>query len=463
MNSKAHVIFESWNLKGPSIPERSPLYNLEPIGAGTGSVESLTSYASRLATAHCMSPAVLLTRTLVPIIGKKYWLRGKATSSTRGSLLGYSVSTPAKVINGRGTIAEDWVNALQGLTLRNDLRFLTMLAWAEVFAQRNLLRSSRAWCPTCYEDRRANNQIVYEPLLWTFLDVQVCVKHQRRLSSQCQHCRRELPWLARCGQPGYCSKCGEWLGADLCEPSMDTEISLRELEWQTWVAKNLEEMISAATYLPEPPKERMAQALSLCINQTSNGIMNQFACLIGKRKNTVWGWQHGKTRIPIGELLHICYRVGISLVDFLYANCFVLNDIELMSEPLVSGVNANRRPARQFNREVIERGLRAILNAQTSLPMIAVAEKLELNKRLLYRHFPELCKAIAARHKRHKQLYFKNRRHESQKEISETSTRLLASGIYPSRRSVARIIRSPKLHETLGDKARTIRDLQIAA
>lgn len=168
MNTGANVIYESWNLDDPSIPTRSALYNLAPVGIGTGLVESLTSYVSRLAAAHCISPAVLLARTLVPIIGKEYWLRGKERSSTRSSILGNSFSLPAKVVNGRGVIAKDWVTALQGLTLRQDVGFLTMLPWAAVFPQRNLLRSTKVWCVTCYAQWRTNNQIIYEPLLWTF-------------------------------------------------------------------------------------------------------------------------------------------------------------------------------------------------------------------------------------------------------------------------------------------------------
>ncbi len=38
------TIYESWNLEQPSIPLRSRLYQLEPVGIGTPLVESLTGY-----------------------------------------------------------------------------------------------------------------------------------------------------------------------------------------------------------------------------------------------------------------------------------------------------------------------------------------------------------------------------------------------------------------------------------
>ena len=342
--------------------------------------------------------------------------------------MGNSFGEYAKAINGIGVIAKDWVTALQNLTLRSDLNFLTMIPWADVFTHRNLLRPSRTWCPSCYQDWRLNDQQIYEPLLWTFRALEVCTKHQRRLISQCQHCDHKIPWLGRCAQPGYCSKCGEWLGTSLDEVSNDTPILDHELEWQIWVAKNLEELIIAARRLPSPPKERTAQSISSCINQTSEGIMNRFARLIGKRKNTVWGWQHGQTQIPIDDLLRICNRVGISLVDFLYADAFVLDDIDLIQTPTaVSGVKAIRRSPRHLDPKATKDALLTIFKQQTPLSMKEVATRMDLNKRLLYKHFPELCKAIAAVHKRHKQLYFKKSTARiSKKEISETSTRLLA-------------------------------------
>ena len=447
MSSEPHVIYASWNLNGPSIPQRSQLFHLEPIGMGTDSVECLTSYVSRLATAHCLSPAVLLARTLVPVIGKQYWLRGHAGSTTRSSILGYSSSQPAKAVNAVGVIANDWVTALQTLTLRDDLKFLTMLPWAEVFTQRNLLRSSRAWCPSCYEDRRISGQTIYEPLLWTLLDVQICVKHHRRLNAQCQYCHQKLSWLTRSGKSGYCSQCGEWLGTTLSGVSDEADISHSELEWQIWVNRNLEGIISAAQHVSSPPKERIAQSLTLCIDQACDGIMNRFAHLIDKRKSTVWGWQHAENQIPINDLLRICKLLDISLFDFLYAESFVLDKIELSPPVLASGVRARRRPPRQLNWEVTERALSATLKEETPLSMRAVAERLDLNKRLLYRHFPELCKAISARYMHYRKTEHNNRRYLYEKEVKLTTAGLRATGIYPSRRRVTKLIRSRSLHE----------------
>ncbi len=447
----------------PSVSARSRLYNLKPIGMGTGGAESLTSYIARLAAAHSLTPAVLLGRTLASFMDKKYWLQGGARPGTRGSALGHSFGEHAKAINGIGVIAKDWVAALQTVTLRTDLSFLTMLPWTDVFTHRNLLRSSRTWCPSCYQDWRLNGQQIYEPLLWTFRDLDVCTRHHRRLISQCQHCHRKLPWLARCAQAGCCSKCDEWLGTSLDEVSNDAPILDHKLEWQIWIAKNLEELIIAARRLPSPPKGRTAQSISSCINQASDGVMNRFARLIGKRKNTVWGWQHGQAQIPIDDLLRICNRVGISLVDFLYADTFVLDDIDLIQTPAVSGVKAIGRSPRHLDPKATKDALLTILNQQTSLSMKEVATRIDLNKRLLYKHFPELCKAISTRHKQYRYKEQQRVRKVIADKINETRMSLHNIGVYPSRRRVVAAMKSKDVHHFMREKKTKIENLTLAA
>ena len=431
---------------------------------GTGHAESLTSYIARLAAAHSLTPAVLLGRTIASFMDKKYWLQGGARPGTRGSALGNSFGEHAKAINGIGVIAKDWVNALQNLTLRSDLHFLTMIPWADVFTHRNLLRPSRTWCPSCYHDWRLDDQQIYEPLLWTFQDLEVCTKHRRQLISQCQQCGQRIPWLGRCAQPGYCSKCGEWLGASLDKVSNDAPIRDHELERQIWIGKSLEELVIAARRLPSPPKERTAQSISSCINQASDGVMNRFARLIGKRKNTVWGWQHGQAQIPIDDLLRISNRVGISLVDFLYADALVLNDIDLVQTlTAVSGVKANRRSPRHLDPKATKDALLTILKQQTPPPMTEVATRIDLNKRLLYKHFPDLCKAISGRHKEH--------RHKEQQrvhkviadKINKTRMSLHNMGLYPSRRRVAAAMKSKNCNHSIIDKRTKVENLTLAA
>jgi TniQ len=144
----------------------------------------------------------------------------------------HQVSGSTEVLNGTGQMASDFVQIFNHLTLRQDLRHLTLLQWSNVLPAKGLLRRFHAWCPVCYEEWRAKGQIIYEPLLWTLSMVSFCPEHHRRLLFQCLHCRRQIPFLAWHSRPGYCPRCHQWLGS---RPETNSlTIDADELEWQIW-------------------------------------------------------------------------------------------------------------------------------------------------------------------------------------------------------------------------------------
>ena len=73
--------------------QRSCLYSIEPIGIGSIEVESLCSYISRLAEAHCVTVGDIMTPLISPIIYKKY------------------INKSSSAINGHGIIANDFIKS----------------------------------------------------------------------------------------------------------------------------------------------------------------------------------------------------------------------------------------------------------------------------------------------------------------------------------------------------------------
>jgi hypothetical protein len=53
----------------------SRLYHLELVGVRTSHVESIMSYTGRLASAHCLSVGNLVSKEIVPIIGKPWMIK----------------------------------------------------------------------------------------------------------------------------------------------------------------------------------------------------------------------------------------------------------------------------------------------------------------------------------------------------------------------------------------------------
>jgi hypothetical protein len=119
-------------------------------------------------------------------------------------------------LNSPRAAARQMVHVVEQETGRRGLRFLTFLTWREVLSLHQLQKTTRAWCPGCFQDCRGRGQAIYDPLLWTLAAVTVCVHYRRRLRTICPfpECRRQSPrlGLGYRSRPGHCAHSGGWPG-----------------------------------------------------------------------------------------------------------------------------------------------------------------------------------------------------------------------------------------------------------
>ena len=149
----APIPCEVWAPALEAPPPRSRLYSLEPIGIGTPEVESVSSYLNRLAQAHCVTVSALIAHELLPHIGTPAPARARqAVPPSRGGLRGLGQPL-AQRIYGLGRTAATWVDGLEVVTGRRDLRFLTLLAWRDVLPDRHVFSPLLRWCPACFDER----------------------------------------------------------------------------------------------------------------------------------------------------------------------------------------------------------------------------------------------------------------------------------------------------------------------
>jgi len=429
------AIYKSWELKQPTVPPRSQLYCLKPVGVGTPYVESLTGYLARLAEAHSVLPGVLMERELAPLAYKRH-----------GSTNLREIYNRTRALNGTGTMALNLVQVLEILTLQSDLCFLTMLVWAKVLPQRALLRSNRVWCPACYEEWRSTGQIIYEPLLWSLDVLKVCPRHQRRLCLQCSHCNQQLPLLARHTRPGYCSNCQQWLGISPdVEPSYSETLAEDKLRWETWIVDSVGELFAAAPLLPSsPPRERIAAVLSTYVDQVAEGNIAAFARMLQIPKNTLWLWQAGQVLPQLNVLLQICHHLGISLLDLLTGKA-----VEHLDRATVLTQNQYKHAPKVPNRVVdvsqVRRALEEVLEEDVypSPSMQEVARRLKYDRRFLYRHFPSLCHAISARYVSYRRASRLKRIEQSCLEVRQAAVKLHTRGVDPTRSHVSACLTKP--------------------
>lgn len=430
MESHLPMSKEFWDLTLPVTPSRSRLYSLEPIGIGTDGVESLTGYVARLANAHYVPVGTLIANELHSLV----------TQTQKHSYL-HQIRGCTEVLNSTGQMAWDVVYALEDLTLRHDLHYLTLVQWANVLPVKGLLRHNRVWCLECYGEWQRNQKIVYEPLLWAFSVVSICQHHKRKLSSKCPFCNHELSPLSWHSQPGYCSKCHHWLGSENIIATQ--ELPPLELDWQAWVIKNIGELLAYTSCMSvTPERERVASAFRLCITKTTQGNIAAFARKLGLLKSAVWQWQSGKALPQLFVLLKICHALGISLLEFLF-NPEILGNSSCLIKKSYSLPGASQRPPGKVNKTNVQQYLENALLEEPPPSMVAVAKDLKINPRSLRRRFPRLCTAISNRHLDYREKIREMKVEQSCNEVRQIALKLYKEGIDPTRSYISKYLSKP--------------------
>lgn len=321
---------ELWIQEPQFIPSPSRLFHLEPIGIGTCYVESLTSYVARLAEAHSVPSGTLLAREVRPLVR-----HGDATNPLNsGSIVALYGQASVKALNGTQIGAKQLVFALEALTKRTDLQFLTMLPWAEVFPVLGLLKHFHAWCPYCYQEWLNNKQVIYSPLLWALKVVKICPAHLQPLESKCPHCDREFLNLWHNSRPGFCLKCGEWLGTDCVIDSQEENLfeSIANRQQEIWIVQTLGELIAKAPdFSCPPPRDTIKTVLRAYAHQYTQGNISAFGRCLGLSRHEILHWYSGVAIPNLDKLLKICDTLETTLVNFLQLELVPLSPSKLAS------------------------------------------------------------------------------------------------------------------------------------
>jgi hypothetical protein len=357
------------DLSIPAVSLRSPCYNLTPIGLGTELTESLTSYLGRLANAHSVTTRALVLRAIRPVMSRGWRLGATDRSVT---VLWAAAGT---AMNGTGTTARDWCDALQTLTLRHDLRCLTFLTWKEVLEGRRLLRRVRAYCPQCYADWQGHHEVVYDPLLWAVSSVTVCPRHRCHLRLRCLHdaCLEQMPLLAPRSRPGHCPRCEGWLGASSpAKEDCSMATGHGKLGAELWIASAVGELIASARRLSTPPTRQTLRA-ALAVSDTPL-LTHGTAVPPLPHMHALRFWRRGEARPRMSSLLELCWSLDTSPLSFLSQ----LPTPAPREDPpgaQLFGITHRRRYVAD-DRARIQAALEAILSSDNSPSMSEVARRL---------------------------------------------------------------------------------------
>jgi DNA-binding transcriptional regulator YhcF (GntR family) len=281
----------------PHLLDRSRFYNLEPIGIGTNEVESFSSYISRLALEHLVTPIILI--------------KNSVNSSNKLPQVFRENSLPQIAVanlNGFGETSEKLLNLFEKATFRQDIKFTTLFAWKNRISNHGLLRKNLAWCSYCFQEQLNQNGIIYEKLIWTFETVKGCLIHQVKLSEICSYCQNKLKVLSVKSSPGFCSKCLKWLGSQTIFEK--EEIAEKEI----WIARNVEQMLLINSQITNSFSANFANL----IQQTTIGNINDFAYLTGVWHLSIRRLLKREVLPTLPMLIDICYPIDFPITELFF-------------------------------------------------------------------------------------------------------------------------------------------------
>lgn len=394
MGKSVSGVYEAWDLRSVALPARSMLYALEPIGVGTASVESLTSYIARLADAHCVFPGILMDKLMTPLMPGYL-------STSRMHPLYRTDGNKSNLLNATGPRASHAVQTLQTLTSRRNVRHLTLLSLGEVVYIRGLIRLTKAWCPVCYHEWHLSGMIVYDPLLWVLQEISICARHHQVLETRCPYpdCQRAQQALAWRSQPGYCTSCQRWLGKSLEQAQAEKRPGDEtDMGWQQWVTGTWGGVFASVPNISSAPsRHQISDVLTHAVKSISHGDTADFARLVGVGQTQLKSWLL-KRKIPQADMLvRLCQALGLSLSEMFFGVPEALHPY--VKQQIFLQRSWIRPPGIEVNRESLCQLLEDILakNEQPPPSLKEVAHRLGHQPSFLYKCARTLSHEISAR------------------------------------------------------------------
>jgi AraC-like DNA-binding protein len=148
---------------------------------------------------------------------------------------------------------------------------------------------------------------------------------------------------------------------------------------------------------------------------------------------------------PLDALVKISHCLGISLVDFLTQEVDIIKTSKKLLLPSPVQQKKIRASPRSFDSTQVQQALSSILAESQQPPptLKEVAESLGYNRMLLYRHFPDLCYAIAAKSRQYLHACRLEAVAQSCEEVRQATLNLHSQGEYPTEARVSQLISKP--------------------
>jgi hypothetical protein len=150
-------------------------------------------------------------------------------------------------------------------------------------------------------------------------------------------------------------------------------------------------------------------------------------------------------KLPLHKQSIISFTFQVSVLDFLTQETVKMNSqhCPAIVQKQVLDSSANKLKLR-FDSDRAQHLLEDLLQShEQPLPMTVVAKRLGYSKRVLYRNFPELCRAISAQYVKYVKESRIRRIEQCCEDVKQAVQQFSSEGIYPSEAAISQLLAKP--------------------
>lgn len=400
-------------IEGLFLPQRTTLYHLPPIGAGTPMRESLHSYFYRLADLHCLTPWILAREIVMP----KLVPLGVAEKSPRP----FFWNSPN--FSGVGRVSQAWVEALESLTGIAGLRALTIQGLDVKVCYQQLMAAERQWCPYCIQESMEGG-VAYRQLLWEIRMVKACPIHRCRLVTHCGCGGRgnnsyRKPKLL----PELCGTCGKLIrtrGRGIPKPATEEEVDR---------AMRIRDFISSGFFDNGHPEYGMssgvAEFLQGAARALTDGSQKRLASMIGVSQGHVSMWVNHNHLPTFPHVVSLSRAFHCAVIDVINGHPDAIQGVPETIPRIYPGRGITRK-----NLNMVELGskLERFLTMDPPVPFRQAAREIGIDSQYLRRQAKNSAKAITQRYRKWKKVQDEIRDEQLMQHIRKVADEMLAEG-----------------------------------
>jgi len=228
--------------------------------------------------------------------------------------------------------------------------------------------------------------------------------------------------------PGWCTKCGAFLGGE--SDCHDTQLAIKPVE--LWKARQISDLLQVQDQLEVPPRRQaLVNSISHIIGEMDGGKSAQFAKRLGISKSTIHYWLQTDNTPTLEASLRVASQSGISLAKLLSGDTSgwsAPSEGQQLALALFKPEARQRAPRREIDWSDVELQLKRCLLLPTPISVREVSRRLGIEPRQLYLNFNQTTRQVGERWK----TYLKRRRdahlEEAMPHLESAGRTLLSAG-----------------------------------